>query len=112
MRTTTTGVIDGCTNQATQANTAVLIKVPVLYGDRRVLDVLRDFIGFNYLLVVTIPAVFPKQLIVAIVVACNGGLDAFSKLAWANLVDIAAVIGKQRANGNHNKHHNNTNDFE
>ena len=76
----------------------VVVKIAVLHSNCRLLDVIANLVTVNHKLVVAATFVFPEELTTTIKVFGNGSLDALVYLAWANCIEVFAVIGEEPSN--------------
>ena len=76
----------------------VVVKIAVFHSDCCLLDVIANLVTVNHKLVVAATFVFPEELAAAVEIFGDGGLDALVYLAWANCIEVFAVIGEEPSN--------------
>ena len=83
----------------------VVIKITVFYSDCCFLDVVANLVAIDHELVVTVTFILPEELATTVEIFGNSGLDAFVYLAWANCVEVFAIVSEEPSDnkGEHEK---------
>ena len=88
----------------------VVIKVAIFYGNCRFLHIITNLVAINHKLIIAASFVLPEELAAAIEIFGNSGLDALVYLAWANCIEVFAVVGEEPGN-NKGEHEEKTTNY-
>ena len=75
----------------------VIIEVSVLNCDGGFFQIVANLVRFDNQLIIARTFIFPKQIVVAVVIFSDSRLDALSKLARANSIEVFTEIGEHSA---------------
>ena len=73
----------------------VVIKITIFHGDCCLLDVVANLVAIDHELVIATTFILPEELATTVEIFCNSGLDAFVYLAWANCIEVFAIVGEE-----------------
>ena len=88
----------------------MVIKITIFHGDRRLLDVVANLVAVDHQFVVATTFILPEELATAVEIFGNSGLDALVYLAWANCIEVFAVVGEEPGN-NKGEHEEKTTNY-
>ena len=72
----------------------MIIEVSVLNCDSGFFQIVANLVRFDNQLIIARTFIFPKQIVIAVVIFSDGRLDALSKLARANFIEVFTEIGE------------------